>query len=583
MAEQTTNSPSLQDFNLLKKHVNKATVDRRQNAGSLGFYFFAIDLILNIPEDDIEDSITDTYYLSKKENTTAGHDRGIDALYIDESDNPPTVHIFNCKYTEDFKKTSNHFPSNEIDKVVGFLQSVVSQNTNIKSEINNHLYSKVEYIWNIFKVQNPRFVIHLCSNYYKNLESSEAKRFTNDITRFSDTKIQYHNMTDFVSRLTEKGKQIVNARFRVTDRRFFDKSSGELRAIIAEINAIDLLRIVIDNETIRMNCDWTDDESLRKNPILEDAFEDNVRLYKSRSNINKNIKATALSDDSQKFFYYNNGITLTCTNFSYQDRKNTIVEINDLQVVNGSQTIHALYHAFLERPEQFDNIDLLIKIYETKNKELVNNIAEYTNSQNPVTSRDIRSNDNFQKKIGIELRVSGYYYERKKNQYPTQPINNRIDIEKAGQALLAFKNGLPADAKDKKRIIFAEKYDEIFSEDITADLILLIYRLYQSIEANKIERKKEIFDQHENYEEESFILHATYYILYVLSKYADKLGIPKINDNFQDIIHYYPDAINNIKKAIEQRKNELTGFKETYNHRTFFKEYDAKRILDRII
>ena len=49
----------------------------------------------------------------------------------------------------------------------------------------------------------------------------------------------------------------------------------------------------------------------------------------------------------------------------------------------------------------------------------------------------------------------------RKGQYSGKSRDKRIDAEKAGQAILAFYNKMPAEAKDKKRIIFAEKYDEI--------------------------------------------------------------------------------------------------------------------------
>jgi len=89
---------------------------------------------------------------------------------------------------------------------------------------------------------------------------------------------------------------------------------------------------------------------LKEYPVLEDAFEDNVRIYlKQRSKINRNIKETALSDDAYRFFYYNNGITITCSHFEYPKRvRNPIIELENLQIVNGSQTIHALHDAFKE-------------------------------------------------------------------------------------------------------------------------------------------------------------------------------------------------------------------------------------------
>jgi hypothetical protein len=162
--------------------------------------------------------------------------------------------------------------------------------------------------------------------------------------------------------------------------------------------------------------------------ILEDAFEDNVRVYlKQRSKINRNIKETALSEESHRFFYFNNGITITCLHFNYPKKvRAPIIEIEHLQIVNGGQTIHALFDAFKEDPSQFEDIDILCRIYETRNEELSSDIAECTNSQNPVKSRDIRSNDYTQKKLEKELETYGYFYERKKGKYLGVPKDKRM-------------------------------------------------------------------------------------------------------------------------------------------------------------
>ena len=106
------------------------------------------------------------------------------------------------------------------------------------------------------------------------------------------------------------------------------------------------------------------------------------------------------------------------------------IELENIQIVNGSQTIHSLYEAFLKDASKFEYIELLCRIYETKNSALSTSIAEYTNSQNPVKSRDVRSIDYIQQKLEQELLVKGLYYERKKNQYDKKAKNLRLDAEK---------------------------------------------------------------------------------------------------------------------------------------------------------
>jgi hypothetical protein len=165
-------------------------------------------------------------------------------------------------------------------------------------------------------------------------------------------------MPNFVANLTRQGKQTVNARLRAIDQNLFEKADGDIRALIVNIDARELLRIVTNDEQIRKDVSVQDYQVLNNYSILEDAFEDNVRVYlKQRSKINKTIKETALSDDAYRFFYYNNGITITCSHFEYPKKvRNPIIELENLQIVNGSQTIHALFDAFREKDDNFEHI-----------------------------------------------------------------------------------------------------------------------------------------------------------------------------------------------------------------------------------
>ena len=569
--------PSLQDFSLVKTYVDKLDGEQDLHKPSLAFYYFCLDLILNLLDDEIEDSITDTTYLQLK-GKRSGHDRGIDALYIDSNETPQGIHLFNCKYTDVFKNTSNNFPAAEIDKILSFLNALMQQDDNLKNEINPMLFAKVDEIWSIFKSENPRFIVHLCSNYYKGFEEAERKRFEKEISRYSNFTIEYHHMPYFVARLTHHDRQAIDGRIRAIDRNLFEKSDGDIRALIVDIDARDLIRIVLNDEEIRKTVDLTDYTILTKYQILENAFEDNVRIYlKQRSRINRNIKATALSDDNHRFFYFNNGITITCDQFKYpKGQRSPIMELENLQIVNGGQTVHALYEAFIENKFSFDGIEILCRIYQTDNRELSANIAEFTNSQNPVNSRDIRSNDYIQKKLEAELLAKGFYYERKKAKHQNKPKATRIDAEKAGQAMFALFNQMPAEAKDKKRLIFADKYDDIFTDSITANDVLLAVKLFNKIETEKKKTKEAFFQNPAKYAPSSFVLHASYYVEYLIGQLAKSKGLKLTYDNIDTLFSLYPTATGLLLRAVQMEQSALKKNGESYNHRRFFKSNRPK-------
>ena len=75
-----------------KKYLNDYSLDDVSTA----FEWLALEAILNLNEDEIEDAITD-----------GAMDGGIDAIHIADRD----IHIFNFKYTELFENTKNNFPT----------------------------------------------------------------------------------------------------------------------------------------------------------------------------------------------------------------------------------------------------------------------------------------------------------------------------------------------------------------------------------------------------------------------------------------------------------------------------------------
>jgi len=581
-------STSIQDFSTIDTNLNRIKEDCGLKNKTAAFYYYVLDLLLNLQEDEINESITDTCYLSTI-GECAGHDRGIDAIYIEQTETKHKINIFNFKYTESFDKTKSHFPATEIDKILGFLMALMSQDGEYLSNINPVLADKMEAIWEIFKTENPDFIIHICSNRYYPFEKNEKERFEREVHKNNNFEIKYHLMEELVNLLTKKGKTVVNAKIQAIDRQFFERSDGDVKALIVNVDVQDLLRICMDNEDIRNNSNLENHRILKSYNILDDAFEDNVRVYlKQRSRINRNIKSTALSEESHRLFYYNNGITITCMHFEYPSgsRRSPIIELHDLQVVNGSQTIHALFEAFQEDPSKFENMTILCRIYETRNKLLSTNIAEYTNSQNPVKTRDIRSIDVIQAKLEKEFEALGYFYERKKNQYSGKQKSKRLDSEKVGQVLMSFYNEMPAEAKDKKRLIFAEKYDEVFPDSINADKILLVIFLNNKIEDEKLKIRQIIFKDEKTdfnvYKQEGALLYSSYWILYVLRKTASFLRIDLNKENTDKIWKYYSVAARIIKDVWNQ---EFESEKDTTGplaYEPFFKKNKPMKYLTQI-
>lgn len=571
---------NLQDFSVVNTKIKKIKEDLELKSFADAFYFIAINKVIDLQDDEIMDSITDNAFLTNQ-GLAKGHDRGIDAIYIDEEGPTPVVHLFNCKYTQKFETAKNsNFPSSEIDKIGDYFRALMNEDHTTIGNSNVVLREKTEEIWELFDNYNPIFKIHLCANFDKSLEANEKIRFTKMLSQYSNIEIIEHINSEYVDLINSSKRIMANSKFRANQKELFEKSDGDIRALIVNVNAKELIRIITDDDEFRNAIDLEDYSDIKDKNILEDIFYDNVRMYKKRgSRINVSIKETAKSEERNKFFYYNNGITITCKSFEYSKILQPVIKLEEMQVVNGSQTLHALFDIAKENIDYLNDIEILCRIYELKNSLYSSHIAEYTNSQNQVTTRDVRSIDFIQQKLDTEFQSMGYFYERKKNQYENEPKNKRIDAEKAGQALMAFYNGMPNEAKNNKRLIFDNKYENVFNTNINAEKVLLAYSLYEEIENRKNKTKKEIIDNEKEYEEKSYIIFSSYYILYILAQIAN-IKSKNENDfiiNKENLLNYYDIALLLIQKAIKQEKKNNPS---KYSNTEFFKSSRAKSYID---
>ena len=205
----------------------------------------------------------------------------------------------------------------------------------------------------------------------------------------------------------------------------------------------------------------------------------------------------------------------------------------------------------------------MCRIYETKDRELSSRIAERTNSQIPVNTRDIHSIDVEQINLEREFEALGFFYERKRAQFEHKPIHLRVDAEKCGQVYLAFYEEMPLEAKNRKGLIFGSKYDTIFSSTTTAEKLLLPLRLFDTIEA---ERAKTATGKR------AWLNYASYHILFALKLLAEKKNIELVLKNLAAIRKLYSAAVRLVRTARNAERKRVSEFADVL----YFKQNKAK-------
>src|SRR5699024_4462228 len=120
---------------------------------------------------------------------------------------------------------------------------------------------------------------------------------------------------------------------------------------------------------------------------------------------------------------------------------------------------------------------VLLRLFETgEDRELTNKIAEYTNSQNAISSIDLKSMDPLQIKIEKFLSNHNILYVRKVGDVGERErkYDQRISMEKLGQLLYALYGYQDRCSNQKKRIFLINTMRKFLEKKI---LILKIITL----------------------------------------------------------------------------------------------------------
>lgn len=531
---------------MLNEKVAKYKSDYSLETSSVAFTWLALETILHLNSDDIEDAITD-----------GSMDGGIDAIYIADR----TVNVFTFKYTDDFEKTKKHFPETDLNTLIVTMQAIYGR-TLTKGLVNELVWDKVNEIWNLFSIGSLNFKYHICSNKQNPIEHAKRK-FETALKEFRFVEFIYIDQEDLVNKILERKYRRVSGQLTFIDKQYFERSDGIVKGIVATVAASDLVTLVTDKNN--------------PNQINEDVFNDNVRIYKKDNRINKRIVETALSDDNYQFWYLNNGITIVCEECKYiPNTRSPRVTLTDFQVVNGGQTTHALFEAYQQNKDKIDDVLLLVRICETKrDNPIAEKISETTNSQTPVTTRDLHANDRIQRKLEEEFKNLGYFYERKANQFEDQPAAQRLNNELLGQLYLAFYLDKPSEAKNNKSLIFGDLYDKIFDEDsITASRMLLPLRIYEPLQKKKREIQRRKRRREPINEREAFVSRATFHILNVVRIVGERESLDLTQDS--TIMTAIDKAISFIGDVV-QEEEEKRG--PVYTHDKLFKEIKTNTII----
>lgn len=424
---------------------------------SLAFVFLCVKTMLDLDDDESFDCLTE-----------GGGDFGVDAMHIsEEHDGEFTISLFQAKYKKNLDGNAS-FPESGISALVNAIRYIFDPAA-VLQQINERLQIKVEEARSLIRDGYiPQVRAFACNNGQK-WNQAVGEIIKQAQTTFGDQVTWEHVNHDRLVTILQAAKP-VNDSLQLTGKTIVEDMDFS-RVLIGRISVQEIAALI--------------------NRHGERLLERNIRRYLGLqgNRVNEAIRDTLLGPERGNFYFYNNGITLTCDKFAYNALQSGDhqVRVENLQIINGGQTCMTIFKT-LQQPSLFDDNPpayVLLRLYQlpSDNEDLVRQITFATNSQNPVDLRDLRANDELQQRLEIDISQLGYTYRRKRS---GQGIKSKdITSGVAAEAILAVWRQRPHQAKFFTREHFGKLYNVIFTDNLSGAQIIVAVLLYRIAENHR--------------------------------------------------------------------------------------------------
>lgn len=526
-------------------NINASIIDQRVNgiaedhpewlpAGSdlikkkaTAFVLLCVSTCLEIPMDEAAELITE-----------GGNDAGVDGLHIGEVDDGEfLVTIFQGKYKIKSLTGDANFPENGVQKAVDTVQVLFDPYRTVT--LNERIAPKIEEIRSLIRdayIPNVRIV--LCNNGAR--WNAQADNWIDQAKKDYGDKVEFiHFNHDSIVSFLQRSKKVDTAL--TLSGKAIVEDMNYMRVLVGRISVYEIQQLF--------------------NEHGDKLLERNIRRYLGlhTNRVNTAIHET-LSDPQKadKFYFFNNGITIVCDKFEYNAFQQTDhkVQLKSLQVINGGQTCKTIQETLNEGLPGLtgESAYVMVRIYQLaeSNKDFVQDMTYATNSQNPVDLRDLRSNDDLQKQLEIGISDLGYTYKRQREEGITG--SSVVTSSVVAEAVLAIWRQQPHQAKFRRKEHFGKLYDAIFGELNAAQALIavLIFRMVEN------ERKRPASETPPD-----FLPYASHYIAMLIGKHilSDlKVDFKQLSHrNFKDFVqqldtqrdYYHQSAISAVSVALK--------------------------------
>ncbi|SIO33254.1 AIPR protein [Vannielia litorea] len=461
--------------------------------------------------------------------TDGGNDCGIDAIHIDRRGDEAVIHLMQSKVFESVRKASNPFPYSGAEKTVRFFEILKDRRCDLSKIVNPRLEQKILEIRDIVKREFPTFKLWLLGNGMP-CNSAQIAPCLKALER-EDVQVEEFHLDEIVEFCLNTHSARLNHVFYARDVGVLESGTSELRSVVGYISGFELYKLLRDMR----------DES----KIDYTLFSMNVRGFLGLDNpVNKEIFRTAASSENINFASMNNGITIVGSQCRVNRTASDMpkIGVKRMSIVNGAQTCSAIFDAikdFYPDMKKFEKLSVLFRVFETEDPDLISKIAVSTNNQSRINPRDLRANDDIQRRLEMELRELGITYKRKRGFQPDGDLDGRVlDALKAGQILLSYVHHDPVKAKRDSDVIFTELYPKVFGS-VDASQLLEAVSWFEIIEERKRIVQDDIRIRGQSRTQNTFLTYGVFHVLMLCNLLGPNVAEqekPKIVDQAIKII-----------------------------------------------
>lgn len=365
-------------------------------------------ILLNFNEFDLE-----TNDIEELLDGLGSNDFGIDTFLKDKDNN---FHIFQFKSKMHFKENNNQLIIKNMHSEIDSFVHTIEKLKNDATVKNDRLIDlKEEIVLN----PNSQFFFHYYIQEY--IEEDKIEEYQNT---YKNKNLEIYDLVK-ITELYKEHLSKIEDNLQVLDFPIENSMSIDNtgKRFLITINGFEIYKLMKDKKF--------------------QLFKNNIRFFLgAKQSVNKEIIKT-IKCEPDRFFSFNNGITIEATAQKIHKSGNYIT-LNNPSIINGAQTVNCIYNAYKDLSknnkeesitikyqkleDNFKRIKLLAKIIivDEVNSQYSKDLSRYVNSQNSIKEADYFSNLDEQlllkKTLGSKYKL---FYEIKRGELTYYRSNKR--------------------------------------------------------------------------------------------------------------------------------------------------------------